>query len=109
MEILKTESLSKVYGKGETRVEALKGASFTISKGEFVAIVGPSGSGKTTLLNLIGALDIPTSGKVYLSEKDVFSMKEEELAVFLCLNIGFVFQAYNLVPELNVEEILYCL
>jgi putative ABC transport system ATP-binding protein len=104
MVILQTENLSKTYGKDETRVEALRNATFSISKGEFVSIVGPSGSGKTTLLNLIGALDTPTSGKVTLDGRDVFSMNEEELAVFRRRNIGFVFQAYNLVPELNVEE-----
>lgn len=104
MDILRTENLSKTYGMGETRVEALKSATFSVSRGEFVSIVGPSGSGKTTLLNLIGALDTPTSGKVFVDEQDVFSMKEEELAVFRRRNIGFVFQAYNLVPELNVEE-----
>jgi putative ABC transport system ATP-binding protein len=104
MVILETENLSKTYGKDETRVEALKNASFTVNKGEFVSIVGPSGSGKTTLLNLIGALDTPTTGKVTLDGRDVFSMNEEELAVFRRRNIGFVFQAYNLVPELNVEE-----
>jgi putative ABC transport system ATP-binding protein len=104
MEILKTENLSKTYGKGETKVEALKDVSLTIDKGEFVAIVGPSGSGKSTLLNLIGALDNPTSGKVFLDGRDIFTMGEEELAVFRRRSIGFVFQAYNLVPELNVEE-----
>lgn len=104
MEILKTENLSKTYGKDETKVEALKNASLSISKGEFVSIVGPSGSGKSTLLNLIGALDNPTFGKVFIDGRDVFKMKEEELAVFRRRNIGFVFQAYNLVPELNVEE-----
>jgi len=104
MMILQTENLSKTYGKDETKVEALKKASFSVQKGEFVSIVGPSGSGKTTLLNLIGALDTPTSGKVILDGRDVFSMNEEELAVFRRRNIGFVFQAYNLVPELNVEE-----
>ncbi|NLO38247.1 MAG: ABC transporter ATP-binding protein [Ruminiclostridium sp.] len=104
MVILKTVNLSKTYGKGDTQVEALKNASFTVNKGEFVSIVGPSGSGKTTLLNLIGALDTPTTGKVALDGRDVFSMNEEELAVFRRRNIGFVFQAYNLVPELNVEE-----
>jgi len=104
MIILQTENLTKTYGKDETRVEALKNATFSVNKGEFVSIVGPSGSGKTTLLNLIGALDTPTSGKVMLDGRDVFSMNEEELAVFRRRNIGFVFQAYNLVPELNVEE-----
>ncbi|WP_347488737.1 ABC transporter ATP-binding protein [Desulfoscipio sp. XC116] len=104
MEILKTETLSKTYGKGETKVEALKEVSFSVSKGEFVSIVGPSGSGKSTLLNLLGALDIPTSGKVFIDGRDIFTMQEEALAVFRRRNIGFVFQAYNLVPELNVEE-----
>ena len=104
MEILRTENLSKTYGKGETKVEALKNASFSIEKGEFVSIVGPSGSGKSTLLNLIGALDNPTSGKVFLNGRDIFVMEEEELAVFRRRSIGFIFQAYNLIPELNVEE-----
>jgi len=104
MKILKTENLSKTYGEGETRVEALKGVSFSVSKGEFVSIVGPSGSGKSTLLNLLGALDLPTSGKVFLDGRDIFLMKEEELAVFRRRSIGFIFQAYNLVPELNVVE-----
>lgn len=104
MDILKTENLSKTYGKGETKVEALKNVSLTVSKGEFVSIVGPSGSGKSTLLNMLGALDFPTSGKVLLDGRDIFKMKEEALAVFRRRNIGFIFQAYNLVPELNVEE-----
>jgi len=104
MEILRTENLSKTYGEGDIRVEALKNASFSIVKGEFISIVGPSGSGKSTLLNLIGALDNPTSGRVFLENRDIFSMKEEELAVFRRHSIGFVFQAYNLIPELNVEE-----
>ncbi len=104
MEILRTENLSKTYGKSQTKVEAIKNVSFSVSKGEFVSVVGPSGSGKTTLLNLLGALDIPTSGKVFLDQRDVFTMGEEALAVFRRRNIGFVFQAYNLVPELNVEE-----
>ncbi len=104
MELLKTQNLSKTYGTGDTKVDALKNASFSVSKGEFVAIVGPSGSGKSTLLNLLGALDMPSSGKVFLDGKDVFTLKETELSVFRRRNIGFVFQAYNLVPELNVEE-----
>lgn len=85
-------------------MDALKDSSFSISKGEFVAIVGPSGSGKSTLLNLLGALDTPSSGKVFLDGKDIFTMKEKELSIFRRRNIGFIFQAYNLVPELNVEE-----
>jgi len=96
--------LCKTYGTGETKVDALKNASFSVSKGEFVAIVGPSGSGKSTLLNLLGALDTPTSGKVFLDGKDIFNMNEKEMSVFRRRNIGFIFQAYNLVPELNVEE-----
>lgn len=104
MEILRTEKLSKTYGEGETKVEALKEVSFSVAKGEFIAIVGPSGSGKTTLLNMIGALDTPTSGRVFLDGRDIFTMKEKELSVFRRRNIGFIFQAYNLVPELNVEE-----
>ena len=104
MNILTTQNLCKTYGTGDTKVDALKNASFSLSKGEFVAIVGPSGSGKSTLLNLLGALDTPTSGKVFLDGKDIFTMKEKELSVFRRRNIGFIFQAYNLVPELNVEE-----
>ncbi|HWQ42613.1 MAG TPA: ABC transporter ATP-binding protein [Desulfosporosinus sp.] len=104
MDILTAKNLCKTYGAGETMVDALKNVSFSIAKGEFVAIVGPSGSGKSTLLNLLGALDAPTSGKVYLDGKDIFTIKEKELSVFRRRNIGFIFQAYNLVPELNVEE-----
>lgn len=104
MNILTVSGLCKTYGEGETRVEAIKDASFAVEKGEFVSVVGPSGSGKSTLLNMIGALDTPTSGKVIIDGRDVFAMKEEELAVFRRRYIGFVFQAYNLVPELSVEE-----
>lgn len=104
MEILKTIMLSKTYGKGEIKVEALKDVSLTITKGEFISIVGPSGSGKSTLLNLLGALDFPTKGKVFIDGRDIFTMQENELSVFRRRNIGFVFQAYNLIPELNVEE-----
>lgn len=104
MEILKTVKLSRTYGESEIKVEALKDVSFSVSKGEFVAIVGPSGSGKSTLLNMLGGLDSPTSGKVYLDGRDIFTMQEAELSIFRRRNIGFVFQAYNLVPELNVEE-----
>ncbi|MEK5029398.1 ABC transporter ATP-binding protein [Paenibacillus sp. FSL M7-1046] len=104
MDILVTERLCKTYGKAETRIDALKEASFTVAKGEFVSIVGPSGSGKSTLLNLLGALDVPTSGKVLLDGRDIYAMNENELSVFRRRNIGFIFQAYNLVPELNVEE-----
>jgi len=104
LELLTTQNLCKTYGTGDIKVEALKNASFSVSKGEFIAIVGQSGSGKTTLLNLLGALDTPTSGKVFLDGKDIFAMKEKELSVFRRRNIGFIFQSYNLVPELNVEE-----
>lgn len=104
MNILHVDHLCKTYGVGETKVEALKSASFTIAKGEFAAVIGPSGSGKSTLLNMLGALDYPTSGKVMVDNRDIYTMKEDELSVFRRRNIGFVFQAYNLVPELNVEE-----
>ena len=104
MNILKVKNLCKTYGSGETKVEALMNASFSIEKGEFAAVIGPSGSGKSTLLNLLSALDYPTAGKVFVDGRDIYSMKEDELSVFRRRNIGFVFQAYNLVPELNVEE-----
>lgn len=104
MEILKVENLCKTYGKGETQVNALNDVSFTMEKGEFAAIVGESGSGKTTLLNCIGGLDDPTSGKVLLEGKDLFSMQEEERTVFRRRNIGFVFQFFQLIPELTVEQ-----
>lgn len=104
MEIVTTQNLWKTYGKGETKVDAVANVSFSVSKGEFVCIVGPSGSGKTTLLNLLGGLDTPTSGKVFIDGKDISVMKEKDLTVFRRRNIGFIFQAYNLVPELNVEE-----
>ena len=103
-EILAAKGLSKTYGSGEARVEALKGATFSVARGEFVSIVGPSGSGKSTLLNLLGALDGPSSGQVLIEGKDVFSMRDEALAVFRRRSIGFVFQAFNLLPELDVEE-----
>ncbi len=104
MELLKVENLCKTYGSGETRIEALKNVSFSVAKGEFVAVVGESGSGKSTLLNAIGALDTPSSGRVFIDNKDIFSMKEEKLTIFRRRNIGFVFQAFNLIPELNVEQ-----
>lgn len=104
LKILETLNLCKTYGKGETEVRALKNVTFSINKGEFVSIIGPSGSGKSTLLNLLGGLANPSSGKVLLDNKDIFSMKEKELSVFRRRNIGFIFQAFNLVPELNVEE-----
>lgn len=104
MEMLKIESLSKTYGSGSTAVQAVKNVSFTVPKGEFTAIIGESGSGKSTLLNLIGGLDTPTSGKVFIDGKDIFSLKEKEMTVFRRRNIGFIFQAFNLVPELTVEQ-----
>ena len=104
MNILITKNLSKTYGEGDTKVEALKNVSFSVAKGEFVSVIGPSGSGKSTLLNMIGALDFPSFGQVIIDGRDVYTMKEDELAVFRRRNIGFIFQAYNLVPELNIEE-----
>jgi len=104
MDLLEVKSISKTYGGGETAVHALKNVSFSVPQGEFVAIVGESGSGKTTLLNMLGALDMPTSGKVLIDGKDTFSMKEGALTVFRRRNIGFIFQAFNLIPELTVEQ-----
>lgn len=104
MNLLEVDNISKIYGKGETSVYALKDVSFSVPKGEFVAIVGESGSGKSTLLNIIGALDTATSGKVFIDGKDIFSMKEKNLTVFRRRNIGFIFQSFNLVPELTVEQ-----
>ena len=104
MDLLEVKNLSKTYGSGETAVHALKGASFRVRKGEYVAVVGESGSGKSTLLNLIGALDTPTSGKVWIDGRDIFSMKERSLTVFRRRNIGFIFQSFNLIPELTVEQ-----
>lgn len=104
MNLLEVKSVSKTYGSGETAVHALKKASFSVPKGEFVAIVGESGSGKSTLLNMLGALDTPTSGKVFIDGKDIFNMKDSALTVFRRRNIGFIFQAFNLIPELNVEQ-----
>ena len=104
MDLLEVKSLSKTYGSGETAVHALKNVSFSVPKGEFVAIVGESGSGKTTLLNMLGALDTPTSGKVLIDGKDTFAMKEKALTVFRRRNIGFIFQSFNLIPELTVEQ-----
>ena len=104
MDLLEVRTISKTYGTGEAAVNALKNVSFSIPKGEFVAIVGESGSGKSTLLNMIGALDTPASGKVLIDGNDIFSMKDEKLTIFRRRNIGFVFQAFNLIPELNVEQ-----
>ena len=104
MELLRTEHLSKTYGTGDARVEALKDVSFTLPKGEFAAVVGESGSGKSTLLNCIGGLDTPTSGKVLLDGLDLFSLDENRRTVFRRQNIGFIFQAFHLIPELDVEQ-----
>ena len=104
MDILKTEELKKYYGNGDTMVKALDGVNFTVRDGEFVAIVGPSGSGKSTLLHMMGGLDRPTSGKVEVAGKDIFTMKDDELTIFRRRKIGFIFQSYNLVPVLNVYE-----
>ena len=104
MNLLEVESLSKTYGQGETAVRALKNVSFSLPKGEYAAIVGESGSGKSTLLNMIGALDTPTSGRVYIDGRDVFAMPERMLTIFRRRNIGFIFQAFNLIPELTVEQ-----
>ncbi|ASA22875.1 ABC transporter ATP-binding protein [Paenibacillus donghaensis] len=104
MELLEVNKVSKIYGSGDTSIEALKEVSFSVTKGEFVAVVGESGSGKSTLLNTLGALDTPTSGKVLIDGKDIFAMKEEKLTIFRRRNIGFIFQAYNLIPELTVEQ-----
>lgn len=104
MNLLEVKNISKTYGSGETAVKALKDVSFSVPKGEYVAIVGESGSGKSTLLNMIGALDMPTSGKVLIDGKDIFSMNDRKLTVFRRRNIGFIFQAFNLIPELTVEQ-----
>ncbi len=104
MDFLEVQSLFKTYGSGETAVHALKGACFSVPRGEFVAIVGESGSGKSTLLNLLGALDTPTAGKVLIDGKDIFAMKDAQLTIFRRRNIGFIFQAFNLIPELTVEQ-----
>ena len=104
MNLLEVRNICKTYGSGETSVKALKDVSFSVPRGEYVAVVGESGSGKSTLLNMIGALDIPTSGKVLIDGKDIFSMNDRKLTVFRRRNIGFIFQAFNLIPELTVEQ-----
>ena len=104
MNILKTSNLKKYYENGENLVKAIDNANIDIKEGEFVAIVGKSGSGKSTLLHMMGGLDNPTEGKVYINDKDIFSLKEEELAIFRRRNIGFIFQNFNLIPSLNVWE-----
>ena len=104
MEILRVQDVSKSYGEGEARVDALKHVSFSLDKGEFAAVVGESGSGKSTLLNCIGALDSPTSGSILVDGQDLFSMGEEERTIFRRRNIGFIFQSFQLVSELDVEQ-----
>lgn len=104
MNLLEVNNICKTYGSGETAIHALKKVSFSVPKGEYVAIVGESGSGKSTLLNMIGALDTPTSGKVVIGGKEIFSMNDNRLTVFRRRNIGFIFQAFNLIPELTVEQ-----
>lgn len=104
MEILKVENLTKIYGKDSTKVVALDHVSFSVEKGEFVAIVGASGSGKSTLLHLIGGVDRPTSGKVYIDGKDIFNFNDDKLAIFRRRQVGLIYQFYNLIPILNVEE-----
>ena len=104
MEILSAQGLTKRYGEGEAKVDALKGVDLNVAKGAFVSVVGTSGSGKSTLLHLLGGLDRPTSGKVFIDGKDIFSLNDEELTIFRRRKIGFVFQAFNLVPVMNVYE-----
>ena len=104
LEILRVDNLKKVYGKGENAVHALDGVSFSVEQGEFVAIIGPSGSGKSTLLHILGAVDVPTSGKVIMGGKDVFAQNEEALAIFRRRQVGLIYQFYNLIPVLNVTE-----
>lgn len=104
MDLLEVKALSKTYGSGDTEVNALKNVNFSVPKGEFVAIVGESGSGKSTLLNMIGALDTPTEGKIYIDGQDILSMNDKALTIFRRRNIGFIFQAFNLIPELTVEQ-----
>lgn len=104
MEVLKVEKLVKSYGKGESKIIALNEASFSVNKGEFVAVVGPSGSGKSTMLHLLGGVDKPTFGKVFINGEDIYELKERKLAILRRREIGFIFQQYNLIPVLNVRE-----
>ena len=104
MEILRVEHLSKIYGKGENEVRALDDVSFSVEKGQFVAIIGPSGSGKSTLLHILGGVDRPTAGKVFLEGQDVFAQNEDQLAIFRRRQVGLIYQFYNLIPVLNVIE-----
>ena len=104
MEILRVENLTKVYGKGENEVRALDGVSFSVEKGEFVAVIGPSGSGKSTLLHILGGVDRPTSGRVLMDGKDVYAQNEDQLAIFRRRQVGLIYQFYNLIPVLDVTE-----
>lgn len=104
MEILRVENLCKTYGKGENQVKALDNVSFSVNKGEFVAIIGPSGSGKSTLLHILGGVDKPTSGEVYVDGEDVYAQNDEKLAIFRRRQVGLIYQFYNLIPVLNVTE-----
>ncbi len=104
MEILKIENICKTYGKGENQVKALDDVSFSVNSGEFIAIIGASGSGKSTLLHIIGGVDKPTSGKVYMNGQDVYAQSDEQLAIFRCRQVGLIYQFYNLIPVLNVTE-----
>ncbi|MBP3461875.1 MAG: ABC transporter ATP-binding protein [Bacilli bacterium] len=104
MEILKVENLYKIYGKGENKVNAVDNVSFSVEKGEFIAIIGASGSGKSTLLHLLGGVDKPTSGKVYIDGVDIYSMKDDDIAIFRRRQVGLIYQFYNLIPILNVKE-----
>ena len=104
MDILKIENLSKIYGEGENQVKALDNVSFSVPKGQFVAIIGPSGSGKSTLLHILGGVDRPTSGKVYLDGQDVYAQNEDQLAIFRRRQVGLIYQFYNLIPVLNITE-----
>lgn len=104
MEILRVEGLTKIYGKGDNKVVALDNVSFSVNKGEFVAIVGASGSGKSTLLHLIGGVDRPTGGKVFIDDKDIFALNDDKMAIFRRRQVGLIYQFYNLIPILNVEE-----
>ena len=104
MEIIRAENLTKIYGTGENQVVALDHVSFSVNKGEFLAIIGPSGSGKSTLLHILGGVDTPTSGKVYMEGTDVYAQKEEQLAIFRRRQVGLIYQFYNLIPVLNVVE-----
>lgn len=104
MEIVRVENLSKNYGKGEAQVKALQNINLSIKKGEFIAIVGPSGSGKSTLLHLLGGVDKPTSGKVFINDVDIYNLKEKDLAIFRRRNVGLIYQFYNLIPVLTVKE-----